>query len=75
MIIIIIIIDEYEVCETSINVNLVNGTRTSKACFDIPNIDDRTFQLHLTTDVLGVHLGNQQAIATLEVGITQYYYN
>ena len=62
-----------EASETFNNAILLNGTRTPKACFDIPNTDDRIFQLFFTTNVLGVHLGNQQAIATLEVIIAIYY--
>ena len=54
-----------EASETFVSVTLLHDTSTSNACFNIPNTDDRTFQLFFTTDVLGVHLGNQQAIATL----------
>ena len=52
---------------------LLTGTRTPEVCFDIPNEDDRTFQLFFTTSVVGVHFGNQLAIATLEVII--YYHD
>ena len=55
-----------ETAQTLANVIVLNGTSTPKACFNISNTDDRTFQLFFTTNVIGVHLGNQQAIATLD---------
>ena len=67
-----------EASESFVDV-IVSGTGKPKACYNIPNTDDRTFQLFLTTNEVGVHLGNQQSIATLDIGLyhavcTYYYY-
>ena len=67
--------DICEASETFVNVIVLNGTNTPKACFN--NYPTRMIEHSNSSslpNLVRIHLGNQQAIATLDIGLYHVMY-
>lgn len=52
--------------ETSLAVTVQNGTENSITCFEVPNFNDTSFMLFLSSGHSFVTLGNEAAAITIE---------
>lgn len=60
---------------TSVNVTLSNGIENSIECFELPNNNDTTFTLFLSSEDTSITYGNQFAAVTIERRLHNYNYS